>query len=180
MKDGEKTFILDPKSKNGSYLDVATGTGDVVLRAKKTLDTYTRFEAVDLSNEMLVLADKKAKAKGYEDIDFKQMTAENLRFEDASFDCVSISFGLRNVVNKGNAIREFFRVLNKGGVLLVLEFFPANRGLMSSLFQFYFNKILPVLGSIISDKEAYHYLPKSVGSFYSIMDFLKRDARRKG
>ena len=53
---------------------------------------------------MLVLADKKAKAKGYEDIDFKQMTAENLRFEDASFDCVSISFGLRNVVNKGNAI----------------------------------------------------------------------------
>lgn len=170
----KKLLSWIPRVSKGSYLDVATGTGDVVLRARKNLSTYERFDAVDLSSEMLSIAEKKAGAKEITDITFKQMSAESLRFEDKSFDCVSISFGLRNVVNKEKAIGEFSRVLKRGGVLLVLEFFPANRGLMSALFQFYFNKILPIIGSLISDKEAYHYLPKSVGSFYSIVDFKDR------
>ena len=132
---------------------------------RKNLTSYKRFDAVDISGQMLEIAANKSVLKGYEDIRFERMSAENLRYADATFDCLSISFGLRNVVVKENAISEFARVLKKGGVLLVLEFFPPNRGLMSTLFQFYFNKILPVIGSIISDREAYRYLPKSVEVF---------------
>jgi demethylmenaquinone methyltransferase/2-methoxy-6-polyprenyl-1,4-benzoquinol methylase len=175
----KKLLSWVPRIGGGSYLDVATGTGDVILRAKKSLSSYERFDAVDISSEMLSIAEKKSVAKGYDDITFKQMSAEKLRFEDDSFNCLSISFGLRNVVDKENAIGEFSRVLKRGGVLLVLEFFPPNRGLMSTLFQFYFNKILPVIGSIISDREAYHYLPKSVGSFYSLFDF-KQKCKKEG
>lgn len=167
----KKLLSWIPRLNNGSYLDVATGTGDVILRAKKTLTSYNRFEGVDISSQMLSIAESKAASKGYDDITFKQMSAENLDFPENTFDCVSISFGLRNVVQKDNALRSFSRVLKKGGVLLVLEFFPPSKGVMSSLFQFYFNKILPLIGSLISDKEAYHYLPKSVGSFYSPLEF---------
>jgi len=175
----KKLLSWVPVVSNGAFLDVATGTGDVVLRAKKNLTSYKRFDAVDISGQMLEIAANKSVLKGYEDIRFERMSAENLRYADATFDCLSISFGLRNVVVKENAISEFARVLKKGGVLLVLEFFPPNRGLMSTLFQFYFNKILPVIGSIISDREAYRYLPKSVGSFYSLFEF-KRKCQSEG
>ena len=170
----KKLLSWIPRVKSGVYLDVATGTGDVVLRAKKVLKSYETFHAVDISAQMLSIAKKKAAARDFGDVEFKQMSAEKLDLPDDFYDCISISFGLRNVVNKGKAITEFSRVLKKGGVLLVLEFFPPNRGLMSAIFQLYFNKILPVIGSLISDKEAYHYLPKSVGSFYSIAEFKQK------
>ena len=124
----KKLLSWVPVVSNGAFLDVATGTGDVVLRAKKNLTSYKRFDAVDISGQMLEIAANKSVLKGYEDIRFERMSAENLRYADATFDCLSISFGLRNVVVKENAISEFARVLKKGGVLLVLEFFPANRG----------------------------------------------------
>lgn len=159
-----------PRIKDGSFCDVATGTGDVVLRAHKNLSSYKKFSGVDISTEMLAIAKKKAASRDA-DISFGVMSAENLEFEDNSFDCLTISFGLRNVVDKAKAIHEFARVLRPGGAFLVLEFFPPSRGFFSSMFQFYFHKILPFIGSIFSDKEAYAYLPKSVESFYSFIDF---------
>jgi demethylmenaquinone methyltransferase/2-methoxy-6-polyprenyl-1,4-benzoquinol methylase len=71
------------------------------------------------------------------------------------------------VVQRDQALREFHRVLVPGGVLLILEFFIPKRGLMAALFQFYFHTILPFIGGLFSDREAYKYLPQSVGSFYS-------------
>jgi len=96
------------------------------------------------------------------------MSAERLGFSDRSFSAVTISFGLRNVVDKKKALAEFSRVLRPQGSLLILEFFPLKAGLLNTLFQFYFQRILPVIGGLFSDKQAYQYLPQSVGSFLTV------------
>lgn len=157
-----------PYRPKGRYLDVATGTGDVVLTAALRRPEYEAMVGVDISGEMLQLARIKSKQRGLErQVVFQSMSAERLDFADASFDCISISFGLRNVVNKPAAIAEFHRVLRPGGVLLILEFFLPQRGLGAWLFQLYFHRILPTIGALLSDRTAYTYLPQSVGSFYS-------------
>jgi demethylmenaquinone methyltransferase/2-methoxy-6-polyprenyl-1,4-benzoquinol methylase len=159
---------LVPYRPRGRYLDVATGTGDVILTSALRRPEYDAFVGVDISPEMLHLARAKAKQRGLgERLVFQPMSAERLAFEDASFDCVSISFGLRNVVDKEAALREFHRVLRPGGALLILEFFLPRRGLGAWLFQLYFHRILPAIGALLSDRAAYTYLPQSVGSFYS-------------
>lgn len=157
-----------PTRKGGNYLDMATGTGDVLLEAAKQHPEYATFTGGDISKGMLSFADKKAAAAGInERVEWKVMSAESLAFADESIDCASISFGLRNVVNKEKALGEFARVLKPGGVFLILEFFTPSHGPMARAFQFYFHKILPQIGRLFSEKEAYTYLPKSVASFYS-------------
>ena len=129
---------------------------------------YEQFIGTDISKGMLNLANRKASSCGLEQrVKWQVMSAESLEFKDETFDCASISFGLRNVVNKERALSEFARVLKSGGVLLILEFFTPTSGPMAKLFQFYFHKILPQIGRVFSEKEAYTYLPKSVASFYS-------------
>ena len=164
----ERLVSLMPYRPKGRYLDVATGTGDVILTAATRRPEYEAMVGVDISSEMLELARFKAKQRGLDRLlGFQSMSAEHLAFADASFDCISISFGLRNVVNKHVAIAEFHRALRPGGVLLILEFFLPQRGLGAWLFQIYFHRILPMLGALLSDRTAYTYLPQSVGSFYS-------------
>ena len=158
-----------PYRPGGHYLDVATGTGDVLLAARSARPEYSEFVGLDISGAMLALAEQKAKnAKGRPPAtEFRQASAEALGLGDARFDCVSISFGLRNVVRREEAIKEFARVTKTGGTLLILEFFLPKKGLLAALFQFYFHGILPLIGGLISDRAAYRYLPQSVGSFYA-------------
>lgn len=159
---------LIPYKPSGSLLDVATGTGDVVFTAMSRRKEYTSFTGVDISAEMLQLAGAKARVRQSGNIvDFRQMSAEKLDLPDASCDCVTISFGLRNVVDKDAALREFARVLKPKGTLLIMEFFTPRSNLMAKLFDFYFHNILPVIGGLFSDKAAYAYLPRSVSAFYS-------------
>jgi len=160
-----------PLRPEGALLDVATGTGDVLLAAMKSRPDYSRFVGVDISPQMLGLAKKKhlAEAAIRSDkrlVDFQTMSAESLAFPDESFDCVTISFGLRNVVDKPKALSEFHRVLRPGGVLLILEFFSPEHSKMAQAFQNYFHKILPTIGGLFSDRAAYEYLPASVEGFY--------------
>src|SRR5690606_28973341 len=99
-----------------TYLDVATGTGDVLLASLKRHPEYQRFIGVDISSQMLKLAQQKANANpSYHsaDVSFRQQSAEHMEFTDASVDCLTIAFGLRNVVDKGKALGEFQRVLKK-------------------------------------------------------------------
>jgi demethylmenaquinone methyltransferase/2-methoxy-6-polyprenyl-1,4-benzoquinol methylase len=163
-----KLVSMIPTRHGGAYLDVATGTGDVLIEAMKAHPEYATFTGGDISKGMLNLADKKANAIGLtKNLSWTVMSAEKLNFTDDSLDCISISFGLRNVVNKEKALCEFARTLKQNGVLLILEFFTPSSGPFAKLFQFYFHKILPQIGRLVSEKEAYTYLPKSVASFYS-------------
>lgn len=157
-----------PYRPSGRYLDMATGTGDVILAAAEQHAEYDSFVGADISKGMLSFAERKASDAGLgQRIDWRVMSAESIDLPAESCDCLSISFGLRNVVNKERALSEFSRVLKVGGVLLILEFFTPEGGAFSRLFQFYFHHILPLIGRVVSEKEAYTYLPKSVASFYS-------------
>jgi demethylmenaquinone methyltransferase/2-methoxy-6-polyprenyl-1,4-benzoquinol methylase len=168
-----------PYRADGTFLDVATGTGDVVLAAAAARNEYKHFEGVDISEKMLDLAAEKATAKNSSrTILFKKMSAEKLLYGDQTIDCVSISFGLRNVVNKEQAIAEFSRILKPGGHLLILEFFIPTNGFFGKLFQFYFHSVLPKIGGLFSSRDAYTYLPQSVASFYSPSELQKKLAGR--
>lgn len=157
-----------PYRPGGTYVDVATGTGDVLQAVATEHGEYGQFLGVDISSQMLKLAEKKCASEIKSGrARFANMSAERLDVPDASVDTLSISFGLRNVVRKDNALTEFQRVLKKGGVLLILEFFIPKRGLPGAFFQLYFHYILPFIGGLLSDRSAYTYLPQSVGSFYS-------------
>ena len=155
-----------PRSKGGAYLDMATGTGDVLiacLKAQKGFGTYT---GVDISPKMLEEAQKKLESQNLS-ADLKEMSAEGFEFENESLDCITISFGLRNVNNRDKALKLFSEKLKKGGKLLILEFFLPEKKVLSRLFMFYFRHILPHIGGLFSSKKAYTYLPESLQSFYS-------------
>ncbi len=169
-----------PTRKGGTYLDMATGTGDVLLAATKSHPEYAKFIGCDISKGMLDVAHKKAVAMGLsERMAWEVMSAETIALESQSVDCASISFGLRNVVNKEKSLTEFARVVKPGGLFLILEFFTPTSGMMSRVFQYYFHHVLPKIGRLFSEKEAYAYLPKSVASFYSPTD-LRASLQSKG
>ncbi len=157
-----------PYAPDGCYVDVATGTGDVIIAAAKAREEYSSFTGVDISESMLRLAGEKSNRQITKTpISFKIQSAERLAMAEGTVDCLSISFGLRNVINKPVALEEFYRVLKPRGKLLILEFFKPQNSILSKLFQFYFHYILPFIGGLISDKSAYTYLPQSVDGFYS-------------
>ena len=162
----KKLISLCPNVSGGSYLDVATGTGDLLLALGKNFQTAQSLVGVDISANMLDLAKIKLKDEiFYKNVSLQKMSGEKLDFSDSTFDCLTISFGLRNIINKDIAIKEFARVLKPGGSFFILEFFAEKNHIFSNLFNFYFHHILPKIGGLFSDREAYHYLPKSVDHF---------------
>ena len=148
----------DPKQ----ILDVAAGTGELAIALWKKFGV--KITAVDLSQEMLNLADKKIKQLGA-DITIQKANAENLPFESNKFDAVSVGFGVRNFENLEKGLSELRRVVKENGNVYILEF-SKMEGVLSPLYNFYFNKVLPFLAKMISgEKEAYAYLPDSVKNF---------------
>lgn len=148
----------DPKQ----ILDVATGTGELAIALWKNF--RVKITAVDLSQEMLNLADKKIKELGA-DITIQKANAENLPFESNKFDAVSVAFGVRNFENLEKGLSELRRVVKENGNVYILEF-SKMEGVLLPLYNFYFRKVLPFLAKIISgEKEAYVYLPDSVQNF---------------
>ena len=148
----------DPKQ----ILDVATGTGELAIALWKKFGV--KITAVDLSQEMLNLADKKIKQLGA-DITIQKANAENLPFESNKFDAVSVGFGVRNFENLEKGLSELRRVVKENGNVYILEF-SKMEGVLSPLYNFYFNKVLPFLAKMIfGEKEAYAYLPDSVKNF---------------
>ena len=148
----------DPKQ----ILDVAAGTGELAIALWKKFGV--KITAVDLSQEMLNLADKKIKQLGA-DITIQKANAENLPFESNKFDAVSVGFGVRNFENLEKGLSELRRVVKENGNVHILEF-SKMEGVLSPLYNFYFRKVLPFLAKMISgEKEAYTYLPDSVQDF---------------
>lgn len=161
-------------------LDLATGTGDQILFLISQSDQIESAVGIDLAEEMLARGRQKVSAKGLETvIELKHGDATRIPFSDQQFDVITISFGIRNVVDVPQSLRDMYRVLKPGGRALILEFsLPAN-GLFRKLYLFYFRRILPLIGGLISgDMAAYRYLNQTVESFPYGRDFcdLMRDA----
>jgi len=144
-------------------LDIATGTGDMAFELSKIKpQTIT---GVDISEEMLKVARKKAEAKGLQSISFLTGDSESLQFPDNKFDFVTVAFGVRNYEDLPKGLSEMFRVTKAGGHLLILEF-SQPEGSMSFFFTFYTRRILPLMAKLFAaDPRAYQYLPDSIYAF---------------
>jgi len=157
-----------------SLLDVATGTGDFALSAAKLIPTLIRIIGVDISEGMLVRGRSKVDAASLNHkIQLQKADSENLPLESDSFDAVTVAFGVRNFENLEKGISEMWRVLKPNAPLVVLEFSRPTRFPIKQLFGFYFKRVMPTIGRIMSkDHRAYTYLPESVDQFPSGQQFL--------
>jgi len=153
-------------------LDVATGTGDLALEACKKFNPK-EIIALDIAEKMLEIGRKKTmKAGKSEVIQFVAGDSEDLQFEEGRFDAVMSSFGVRNFENLERGIAEMYRVLKKGGVIMVLEFSRRRVFPIKQLYAMYFKYLLPLIGKLISkDQKAYHYLYESSSAFPCYEDF---------
>jgi len=141
--------------------DLATGTGDLALAIQKKLP-HAELTGVDFLPEMLELAQRKGVRR------VVLADAMKLPFDDASFDCVTIAFGLRNLENCSAALVEMRRVLKANGHLLVLEFSLPTTPALRAAYRFYLHRCLPLLGSFLTqEKSAYDYLGDSIEKFPS-------------
>lgn len=147
-------------------LDLACGTGDMALWLKR-LAPHAEVVGGDFAEPMLDIARLKAARAGLT-VPFQQADALDLPFSSNRFDAITIAFGFRNFADYPKALQELYRVLNSGGRLCILEFPPPPKGGFGALYRFYFTKVLPLVGGIISGKpSAYQYLPESVERFPS-------------
>lgn len=161
-------------SKTSEILDIATGTGDLAFDFFDYTQKQAKVTGVDFCEPMLEKAKDKATAR-LAKIDFKWGDACSLDFADASFDIVSISYGIRNVEDLDKAVTEFHRVLRPGGRLMILETGSKDSGILSPFVHFYSSYIMPIVGGIASGKKsAYKYLGESSSQFPSGKNLIYR------
>jgi demethylmenaquinone methyltransferase/2-methoxy-6-polyprenyl-1,4-benzoquinol methylase len=154
-------------------LDVATGTGDLAIASLKLNPHH--ITGIDISGKMLEAGKEKLKKRELHDrIDMVECNSEKILFPDRSFDVAMVAFGVRNFTDPLKGLSEMFRVLRPGGLIMVLEFSRPVRTPFKQLFNFYFIKILPLIGKVISKSDyAYKYLPESVMQFPVNKQFIK-------
>jgi demethylmenaquinone methyltransferase / 2-methoxy-6-polyprenyl-1,4-benzoquinol methylase len=145
-------------------LDVAGGTGDLAAGMLRQVGKSGRVVLSDVNPAMLEIGRDRLLDRGFSgNVECLIADAENLPFEDNSFDCVTIGFGLRNVTDKAAALRSMHRVLKTGGQLLVLEFSTPTAPGLKPIYDAYSFKILPLLGRFVArDEASYRYLAESI------------------
>ena len=163
-----KKLTNNPKT----ILDIATGTGDFAVSAAKYTDA--KITGIDISQGMLNVGVEKVRKKNLNNrISLQLADSESLPFNDNTFDAITAGFGVRNFENLNKGLSEMKRVLNKDGIVVILEpstpkYFP-----LKQLYTLYFHHVLPTIGAWISkDKSAYSYLPESVDAFPSGEKFI--------
>ena len=153
--------ILD--NKGAVILDVACGTGDLSIELNR--DAKAKVIGTDFCRPMLTVAYGK-NTTGHLQIPYVEADAMNLSFADASFDALTIAFGLRNLANFSAGLKELHRVLKPGGRIAILEFSSPVLPGFRQLFNLYFANVLPLIGGAVSgSRGAYEYLPDSVSKF---------------
>ncbi|MFV0481731.1 MAG: bifunctional demethylmenaquinone methyltransferase/2-methoxy-6-polyprenyl-1,4-benzoquinol methylase UbiE [Campylobacteraceae bacterium] len=171
------TYEKYAKKEINLIVDVACGTGDMMGFWKKIAQEknikVNRLVGVDPSSGMVDVAKKK-----FPDFNFIISSATNIPLAYESADILSISYGIRNVVERQKAFNEFARVVKKGGYVVILEFTKDDKkGILHSIKRFYLNKVLPSIGGLISKNyAAYKYLPDSIEGFLTsgmLQDELK-------
>ncbi|MCL2625450.1 MAG: bifunctional demethylmenaquinone methyltransferase/2-methoxy-6-polyprenyl-1,4-benzoquinol methylase UbiE [Cystobacterineae bacterium] len=167
----KKAVKLARAAPGDKVLDCATGTGDLALAFKRAVGPQGEVTGTDFCADMLNLAPAKAEKAGL-DVRFEVADATALPYADASFDIVSISFGIRNVDNPQRCLLEMARVLKHGGRALIVEF-GQPRGLFGGLFRLYSKLVIPFVGKCLTgNRSAYEYLPKTSAAFPSGNAFL--------
>ncbi|MCK4509095.1 MAG: bifunctional demethylmenaquinone methyltransferase/2-methoxy-6-polyprenyl-1,4-benzoquinol methylase UbiE [Desulfuromonadales bacterium] len=152
--------------KDGMVLDIATGTGDVALEIGCQTGLDVKIVGSDFTQGMLVLGRDKIDASPYRDrIVLVNAPCEAMPHPDGIFDGITIAFGIRNVVDRQKGLCEMVRVLKPGGRAVILEFATPRNSFFRTVYHFYFLKVLPWLGGLISQRSAYQYLPDSVLEF---------------
>ena len=149
-------------------LDVATGTGDLAFALAGAVAPAGSVVATDFSEKMLEIARQKAGARGgFEAVSFSAANALALPFADASFDAATVGFGVRNFSDLACGLRELVRVVRPGGRVVILEMTTPAKPPLSTFFSLWFDRIVPLLGRLAGDSDAYTYLPNSVKRFPS-------------
>lgn len=168
-----KKLVKLSQAKPGMHiLDCATGTGDLAIEFKKTVGSTGSVIGTDFCKEMLEPAPLKARNMNL-DIHFELADVTQLQFTDKKFDVTSISFGIRNVNNPVKALQEMARVTKSGGRVMVLEFGQMDFPIVSQLYNFYSEKVLPKIGGLVTGQgDAYEYLQKSSAAFPCKENFL--------
>ena len=170
---------------HGRVLDVACGTGDMVLELVRQGCSVT---GVDLSGEMLAIARQKTMQAHCQQltIDYQPADAEHLPFPDAAFDAVTCAFGVRNFVHLDQGLKEMLRVLKPGGRLVILELSTPDSLFVKPFYRLYTRHVIPWLGSrLAGNREAYTYLPESIerfpkgDAFTAILQGLGADASHR-
>ena len=167
-----KIAVKKIKNNPKNVLDIATGTADLAIITAK----YTNAEIIglDISDQMLKVGKEKITNKNLDSrIKLINGDAENLSFNNETFDAITVGFGVRNFENLEKGLNEIYRVIKKGGYVAILEPSYPEKFPLKHLFNFYFETLTPIIGNLISkDYKAYSYLSKSVKNFPSSNNFI--------
>jgi demethylmenaquinone methyltransferase/2-methoxy-6-polyprenyl-1,4-benzoquinol methylase len=145
-------------------VDVCCGTGDLALELKRRVGDSGSVVGLDFSEPMLELARAKAAERDLA-VDYRNGNALELPFADASFDAATVGFGVRNLVDLRRGISELVRVVRPGGRVVILEITTPTRPPLSWFYGVWFDRVVPWLGTVAGDRDAYTYLPQSVRRF---------------
>ncbi|GAB4362895.1 MAG: bifunctional demethylmenaquinone methyltransferase/2-methoxy-6-polyprenyl-1,4-benzoquinol methylase UbiE [Oricola sp.] len=166
-KDAMVTALNPPKSWHWRSLDVAGGTGDIAFRIVEASRRNAEVTVLDINGSMLEVGRDRARKRGLADkLTFVEANAEDLPFEDNSFDAYTIAFGIRNVPDIPKTLGEAYRVLKRGGRFLCLEFSEVDASLLDRFYETWSFNAIPRIGQMVTgDGEPYRYLVESIRKF---------------
>ena len=157
-------FVARVKPRTGEQiLDMAGGTGDIAFRMAKLGAHVT---VADINPDMLSVGMERSKERGIENLSWKQENAEDLSFADRSFDAYTIAFGIRNVTDIPEALKQAHRVLKHGGRFFCLEFSTSEWPGFADVYDLWADKVIPRIGKAVArDEASYRYLVESIRRF---------------
>ena len=161
----KRTAVMLSNVRDGDQvLDLAGGTGDLTRLYLRRVGSAGQIVLADINRSMLQVGRDRLIDQGLvTGIRYVQVNAEDLPFQDKTFDCISIAFGLRNVTDKNAALLSMFRTLKPGGRAIILEFSQPRGQLLKKAYHLYSFRILPILGKIAAgDADSYRYLAESI------------------
>ncbi|MGB3098263.1 MAG: bifunctional demethylmenaquinone methyltransferase/2-methoxy-6-polyprenyl-1,4-benzoquinol methylase UbiE [Solirubrobacterales bacterium] len=162
-------------------LDVACGTGDMTLQLQRRVGSDGHVIGSDFSERMLDLAREKGASRASSELGgtpiYEWGDALELTYDDDAFDAVTVGFGVRNFADLDRGLAEMNRVLKPGGRMVILEITQPQRPPLSTFFSLWFDRLVPLLGNVAGDAEAYSYLPESVKRFPPPEDLAEKMER---
>ncbi|MFC1781894.1 bifunctional demethylmenaquinone methyltransferase/2-methoxy-6-polyprenyl-1,4-benzoquinol methylase UbiE [Planctomycetota bacterium] len=166
---------LPEKEKNLRLLDLATGTGDLLIELLQRNPNITEAVGLDVSEKMLNICRKKIAKHNFNNrISLFEVNAVSCPFSDESFDIVTMGFGIRNMLDTQMVLNEIYRLLRPDGKLLILEFSIPTNKLFKYFYLIYLRHFIPLLGGLLGgSRKTYRYLNTSIENFHSTRDFLE-------